>query len=62
MAACCYALRNTRRVGALGSRKDTAVWTECSRSQNSDQCGTIQKLTRTVGLDLGKRERGSGDN
>lgn len=60
--AACYALRNTRRVEALGSRKDTAVWAEYSRSQNSDQCGTIQKLTRTVGLGLGKRERGSGDN
>lgn len=47
-----------QRVEAPGSRKDTVVWAEYSRSQNSGQCRTIQKLTRTVGLDLGEREMG----
>lgn len=42
---------------ALGSRKDSVVWTESLRSQNSAQCGTIQKLRRTVRVNLRKRWR-----
>lgn len=30
-----------QRVGALGSRKDTVLLAEYSRSQNSGQCRTI---------------------
>lgn len=45
-----------QRVEARESRKYTVVWAEYSRSQNSGQCRTIQKLARTVGLDLGERE------
>lgn len=48
MRAACYSVRNARRTECLGSRKDTEVWTEYLRSQNSGQCGTIQKLRRTV--------------
>lgn len=47
-----------QRVEAPGSKKDTVLWAEYSRSQNSGQCRTIQKLTRTVGLYLGERKIG----
>lgn len=49
MRSACYSVRNTRRTEALGSRKDTVVWTEYLRSQNSGQWGTIQELRRKDG-------------
>lgn len=59
--AACYSVRDTRGMEALESRKDKVVRTKYLRSQNLNQYGTFQKLTRT-GTGPWEKRKEAGDN